>query len=298
MGIFSKFLKSKKDNIEKKDNIDTRWDCSDRPIEWYLSEEQREVYNHYVTQDNIRSFFQCFSHIQRTSTQYVSRIFKCRILNEYKIDGILEPYLNPLYYFDRLLRNYSAELFPCQFHIDAHDQIQYTHYTDAVDFITAFSLEILLSLVDEDGDYEPIAYPNILLVDKNPILNYLTKMPNFIVDIDTKDFSGVNSNSYGYRSLLETYKNILKISFLLLAYFYETYFQNGINESNMDWIYDKSLYLIKGNITGFDRYPQARSFRDVSLLIKEKVAVPDLWDDLTERLNSCVEYIDSLCKII
>ena len=43
MGIFSKLFKSK-------------WDCSERPIEWYSDPAQKEVFEHYVTQSKVEAF--------------------------------------------------------------------------------------------------------------------------------------------------------------------------------------------------------------------------------------------------
>ena len=276
MGIFSKLFKSK-------------WDCSERPIEWYSDPAQKEVFEHYVTQSKIEVFIEYVNKISRTGKDYKD-LLVCTVTK----GDLMRPWLDPLYYFYYLLSNHKGTLFACDCYVggeklDAQQLLKQAAHNEMIKFTTVFALELLVKSNDERGDAPPLKYPDIIKQEKNPILNYLIRMEAFWMEIVTKKYKG----KWGFRSYMKASKNVLRISFAMLGYLYESYFADGRNESDSEWIYDESLYLLPGK-DGVDGYPEARSYQNVCAQMRKNVADSERWDKVLEKLSSELEYMDSM----
>ena len=276
MGIFSKFVKSK-------------WDCSERPIEWYSDPAQKEVFEHYVTQSKVEDFIEYVNKISRTGKDYQD-LLVCTVTK----GDLMRPWLDPLYYFYYLLSNHKGTLFACDWYVggeklDAQQLLKRAAHNEMIKFTTVFALELLVKSNDERGDAPPLKYPDIIKQEKNPILNYLIRMEAFWMEIVTKKYKG----KWGFRSYMKASKNVLRISFAMLGYLYASYFADGRNESDSEWIYDESLYLLPGK-DGVDGYPEARSYQNVCAQMRKNVADSERWDKVLEKLSSELEYMDSM----
>ena len=279
MGIFKKKTKEK-----------PKLDCSERPIEWYSEPTHKEVYDYYVTQPKVESFVKYKDKFSRTSQNYID-LHTCFIQG----GDSLRPWLDPLYYFNCLIANYKASFMICTVYMgakkfDVHDAIALEPYRNMALYADLFATELLVLSSDEGGDCPPLKYPDIIKQSKNPILNYLLRLNNAWSALIAK-----YSKKWELHSYMESSKNVLKISFVMLGYLFESYFMDGRNESDSDWMYDESLYLLPGK-DGANEYPEARSFQNVCAQVRKKVADPEHWDKVLNDLSSELEYMDSMCE--
>ena len=125
MGIFSKLFKSK-------------WDCSERPIEWYSDPAQKEVFEHYVTQSKVEAFTEYVNKISRTGKDYQD-LLVCTVTK----GDLMRPWLDPLYYFYYLLSNHKGTLFACDCYVggeklDAQQLLKQAAHNEMINFTTVF----------------------------------------------------------------------------------------------------------------------------------------------------------------
>ena len=270
MGIFKKRVKEK-----------SKFDCMGRPIEWYSDPAQQEVYEYYVTQSKVEDFMEVKDQLSRVDLE----------ISGVKAGDAMNPWRDPVHYFYNLLINYHASLMCLVAYMvfPGKEQGGTAALKDPCIYIEHFAVKLLTMISDESGDGLSMKYPDVVMQSKNPILNYLLRLNNEWMALTIK-----YNKIWELSSYMKAAKNVLKISYVMLGYFYESYAADGSNESDSDWMYDESLYLLPGK-DGVDGYPEARSFQNVCAQVRKKIVDPEHWDKVLEELSSDLKYMDSMC---